>query len=200
MSDWWTYHLSDFLLFSARTYDRLFERYNRDVWPLHVVAVAAAVLILILALRAAPAWHGRASAAILAVIWLWIAWAFQLKRYSTIQWAAKSFAVAFIVEALLLIWFGIVRDRFRAVSPRDAARKFGIALFLFAVLIEPLLGLSGRRPWEGVQVFGIAPDPTVAANAGDRAVRWRARLHLAPDRPAAGVHDRRSDSLDAPCA
>ncbi len=33
MSEWWTYTLSDFLLFSARTYYRLFELYNRDVWP-----------------------------------------------------------------------------------------------------------------------------------------------------------------------
>ena len=39
MSEWWTYSLSDFLLFSPRTYRRLFELYNAQVWPAHLVAV-----------------------------------------------------------------------------------------------------------------------------------------------------------------
>ena len=30
MSEWWTYRLSNFLLFSPRTYYRLFELYNSD--------------------------------------------------------------------------------------------------------------------------------------------------------------------------
>ena len=33
MSEWWTYSLSDFLLFSPRTYYRLFELYNLAIWP-----------------------------------------------------------------------------------------------------------------------------------------------------------------------
>ena len=33
MSEWWTYHLSDFLLFAPRTYYRLFELYNAAIWP-----------------------------------------------------------------------------------------------------------------------------------------------------------------------
>lgn len=34
MSEWWTYRLSDFLMFSPATYWRMVERYNREVWPL----------------------------------------------------------------------------------------------------------------------------------------------------------------------
>ena len=34
MSEWWTYTLSDFLLFSPRTYYRLFELHHRALWPL----------------------------------------------------------------------------------------------------------------------------------------------------------------------
>ena len=40
MSEWWTYRPSDFLLFSPRTYYRLFELYNAEVWPGHVLALA----------------------------------------------------------------------------------------------------------------------------------------------------------------
>jgi uncharacterized protein DUF6064 len=165
MSEWWTYHLHDFLLFSTRTYYRLFELYNRDVWPMHVVALLAAIVILILALRRSPPWHGRVIAIVLAASWLWIAWAFQLRRYATIQWAAKYFAIGFVVEALLLIWTGVIRDGFR-ISSRRVAKPIGITLFLFALLIEPFLGLLGGHAWTTLQVFGIAPDPTVVATIG----------------------------------
>ena len=41
MSEWWTYSLSDFLLFSPRTYYRLFELYNVAIWPLQLVSPRA---------------------------------------------------------------------------------------------------------------------------------------------------------------
>lgn len=40
MSEWWTYSLRDFLLFSPHTYYRLFELYNQALWPLHLLALA----------------------------------------------------------------------------------------------------------------------------------------------------------------
>ena len=33
MPEWWTYSLSDFLMFSPRTYYRLFELHNAAIWP-----------------------------------------------------------------------------------------------------------------------------------------------------------------------
>ena len=46
MSEWWTYSLSDFLLFSPRTYYRLFELYNAAIWPAQIGARASGVAIL----------------------------------------------------------------------------------------------------------------------------------------------------------
>ena len=40
MSEWWTYRLYDFLLFTPRTYYRLFELYNAAVWPAQIAAIA----------------------------------------------------------------------------------------------------------------------------------------------------------------
>ena len=41
-TEWWTYRLSDLLMFSARSYHRLFELYNQDIWPAQVVALSRA--------------------------------------------------------------------------------------------------------------------------------------------------------------
>ena len=164
MSEWWTYQLSDFLLFSARTYYRLFERYNIEVWPAQILALAAAFALLACLLRA-TAWSARVAAALLAACWLWVGWAFHLERYAAINWTARYFAAAFAVEALLLLWIGVARGRV-LFTPAVVKRRAGLCLLLFALFAQPLLGPLLGRPWLQMALFGLAPDPTVAATLG----------------------------------
>jgi hypothetical protein len=120
MSEWWTYSLSDLLLFSPRTYYRLFELYNAEIWPLQVAALLLGAVLL-----RGPPWRGRAIAAALASCWLWVAWAYLLARYDTINWAARYFAAGFAVEAGLLAWSGILRDRLGFPDRPDLAAWTG---------------------------------------------------------------------------
>src|ERR1700730_1705790 len=99
MSEWWTYHLSDLLLFSPRTYYRLFEIYNAAIWPAQVAAVVLGIVIVVLLRRGASALRGRIIAAILAAGWLFVAIAFHSRRYATINTFGVHCAVAFGVEA-----------------------------------------------------------------------------------------------------
>ncbi len=165
MSEWWTYTLSDFLLFSAHTYYRLFELYNRALWPAPLMTPALGIVMLACLLRGG-ARQTRLAATMLAVAWLWVAWAFHLERYASINWAANYFAAGFAIEALLLIWIGLVRGEWRDMPARDAIHVAGLGVFLFALFIHPLIGLLLGRPWSQTQVFGLAPDPTVVATLG----------------------------------
>jgi Family of unknown function (DUF6064) len=165
MSEWSTYSLSDFLLFSPRTYYRLFELYNLAIWPAQILAIALGLAILAL-LRRGKAWQGRAVAAILAACWLWVAWAYLLVRYDTINWAASYFAAGFAIEALLLIWTGLVRNRLFLRPANHVADRAGLCIFLFALVAQPLIGPLAGREWAQVEIFGIAPDPTVIATLG----------------------------------
>ena len=164
-SEWWTYSLRDFLLFSQRTYYRLFELYNAAIWPAHILALLLGLVILAL-LRRPGAFRARLVAVILAGCWLWVAIAFQARRYATINTAAVSFAWGFGLEAALLIWFGIVRGRLSFERPADPAGRAGLSIFLFALAIEPMLGPFFHRGWRQAEVFGVAPDPTAIATLG----------------------------------
>jgi Family of unknown function (DUF6064) len=177
MSEWWTYSLSDFLLFSPRTYYRLFELYNAAMWPLQILALALGVALLGLLLRD-TAWRGRAIAAILAACWLWVAWAYLWQRYDTINWAASYFAVGFAIEALLLIWTGIVRDRLGFLSGAGPVGAAGLCIFLFALVGYPLIGPLNGRPWRQAEIFGLAPDPTAIATLGVLVAAHRPRWSL----------------------
>ena len=102
----------------------------------------------------------------LAACWLWVAWAFHWQRYATINWAASYFAAGFAIEALLLIWIGVVRDGLQFDSDRSAIARIGVAIFVFALIVQPLIGLLFGREWPQLEVFGVAPDPTVVATLG----------------------------------
>ena len=165
MSEWWTYRLGDLLLFSPQTYYRLFELYNLDWWPLQTAALALGLVVLGLWRRGSSG-AGRAIAAILALAWLWVAWAFHEQRYASINPAASYFALAFALEALLLLWLGVVRGRLTPVADSGVRQRFGLSLFLFALLVFPALAwLLGRR-WTQAEMFGMAPDPTALATLG----------------------------------
>ncbi len=178
MSEWWTYRLSNFLLFSPQTYHRLFELYNAAVWPAQIAAVAVGLAILLLLVRPERT-RSRLLAAFLAACWFWIAIAFHANRYATINWAAIYFAWAFGLEAALLLWTGIVRARL--VFERDAALagRAGFWTFVFALAVQPLIGLLLGRGWRQIEIFGIAPDPTALATLGILLLATgRARWHL----------------------
>ncbi len=66
MPEWWTYTLSDFLLFSPRTYYRLIERHNEALWPAQVAAFGLGFVIVGL-LRRPSARQGRIMSTILAI-------------------------------------------------------------------------------------------------------------------------------------
>jgi uncharacterized protein DUF6064 len=178
MSEWWTYSLSDFLLFSPRTYYRLFELYNAAIWPTQVVALALGAVLLVLLVRHAP-WRGWCAAAILAGCWLWVGWFYHSQHYVTINWAAAYFAYGFAIEALLLSWTGGIRDRLRFRGLADRAGAYGFGLTAFALVIYPLIGPLGLgRPWTQVEIFGVVPDPTVLATLGVLAAAERPHWHL----------------------
>ncbi len=165
MSEWWTYTLSDLLMFSARTYYRLFELHNLAIWPGQLIVAAAGLAILVCAARAG-ATAARIASGLLAACWLWVAWAFLAQRYAQVNWAADYFAVGFAIQAVLLLWYGVVRGQLSLTPIRSRIDRAGFGLLLFAVACYPLLALASGRAWRQMEIFGMAPDPTAIATLG----------------------------------
>ena len=155
MPEWWTYTLSDIQSFSLHSYYRLFELYNRAIWPAQIATLLLGLAVLALLLRG-PGRPGRLTSTLHAACWLWVAIAFHAHRYSSLTWLARYFAWGFGLQAALL--FG----RRLAFEPRPAGR----AVFAFALLVQPLIGLLAGRTWRQVEIFGVAPDPTAVATLG----------------------------------
>ena len=162
MSEWWTYSLSDFLMFSGRTWYRLLELHN-TVWsPLHVVTTLAAGWLLF-AMRSASPGRLRGALVLAGGAWLFAAWAFHWVRYAPINWGADAFALGFGLQGLALVWQGWTARDLRVGS--DLAGRVGQAMLLVATLY-PLLALAWGRPLAQSEWFGLMPDPTALATLG----------------------------------
>jgi hypothetical protein len=168
MSEWWTYSLSDFLMFSSCSYYRLIESYNTAIWPAHLVALVAGIIVLGAIARPRQHLH-RSAALVLAAAWGWVAWAYHLERYAEINTAAPYFAAAFAVQALLLCWLA-----YRPGNAVPAPQPLALGMTGLAILAYPLLALArDGGQWRQAEVFGIVPDPTVVATLGVL-LAWRA--------------------------
>lgn len=152
MSEWWTYRLSDFLMFSPAVYARMVERYQRELAPLPWLLLALGLGLVALAVLRRP-WAARAVLLVLAVLWTWVGWAFLWQRYAQINWAAQHMAVAWWLQAVLLAaaaWAPL------APRPPRPAHVLGLALAAAGVLLHLVHS----------QAFGLMPGPTALATLG----------------------------------
>ncbi|NMT64209.1 DUF6064 family protein [Marinobacter orientalis] len=172
---WFSYSLSDFLMFGPEVFLRLFVRINQDFWPWQGGAVAMMVLVAGLLVRGdKPA--KRAVLLLLAAAWIWSGAGFLMEYYGPINIPATWFGWAFILQAALLTVAALVWPW--DGSPEKPARQWhaGTAWLAMTALLS-LLAVAQSGNWQAIALFGIAPDVTIAASVPcllllPRRVRW----------------------------
>jgi hypothetical protein len=98
------------LPFTVEQFYGVFRDYNTAVWPAQGFLVALATASL--AAMARPRrWSGVAMSAILAVLWAWIALAYQVAFFAAVSPAAYGFAALSAIGAAVVVWQGVVRRR-----------------------------------------------------------------------------------------
>lgn len=164
---WASYALSDFLMFSAASYFRRYELANAELWPAQMpmaVAAAAALWLRYRRLPRAELWI----ALLLASAWALVAGGFLHRHYAQINLAADWFALVFLLQAAMLIAGGVYAAWRQPAFDPGAPRAWhpGMLLFAYAMLVHPLIGVLAGRSWQGVELFGVAPDATALATLG----------------------------------
>ena len=192
MGDLATYSLVDFFPIGREVYLRMFVRLNESVWPAQFLAVILGVAALALpfhlgARTASPlpslrsSTRGRLIATILAAAWISVGWCFFLDLYANLNWVATYVGWAFVTQGALLLAAGLLgRLDPPDDQPHAAPARAGLALATFGVALFPLLGPLTGRSWSGVELVGLAPDPTVIATLGLLLTANRARWYLLP--------------------
>ena len=153
------------LPFTLDQFLAVFVAYNEAVWPAQVLAYGLALLMVVFIIWPSKQ-RSRVVAAGLAVMWLWTGVAYHGMYFSTISAGAWGFAALFVVQGLLFIEAGVVRDRLAFGSPRGWTGWLGWALVAYASVGYPLLGQLLGHGYPAMPMFGIAPCPVTIFTFG----------------------------------
>lgn len=152
------------LPFSQEQFFEVIADYNVAVWPAQFVLTLLAVAIVVLAIRG-PVRAGRLVSYGLALLWGWIALAYHLAFFWSINPAAPVFAAVAIAAAAAFIWFGGIRGGLQFKKGPSVTALPGLAVVVFALAGYPAIGEYLGHRYPATPTFGL-PCPTTIFTFG----------------------------------
>lgn len=175
MGAWWSYGPRDFLMFAPRTYWRLVEIYNHELWPWQLAVFAAGAALAMHAARRGPAAH-RVACIALALAWLWVACGFHWQRYATINWGARHLAAAGVLQAVLLLVAALRPPAAPRTAGDPIGQRIAVSITFGAAIVYPLATAAAGGSWSRAELAGLMPEATALLTLGligaTRPRRW----------------------------
>ena len=152
------------LPFTTDQFLSVFKEYNQSLWPTQVILILIALLLLYFLFRE-KIYSNRLISAGLALFWLWMGIVYHLIFFSQINPAAKIFGALFIIQAVLFIYYGIIKHNLEFKYKKNIIGFISIVFFLYALIFYPLLGFALGNRYPEMPTFGL-PCPTTIFTFG----------------------------------
>lgn len=146
--------------FTAEQFLRIFESYNRAVYPAQWVLILLALAAVLLAINLRP-YSSRLIAVLLAALWAWTGIAYHLAFFTIINNAAYLFGLLFVAQAALFLLTGLLRGKLVFRAKLNVAGVIGGLLVVFALLLYPALGLLSGHVYPRSPTFGTPCPVTI---------------------------------------
>ena len=143
---------------TAEAFFAVFRSYNEAVGPapvlLTILGFVALGLVLLRARLSGPVICG-----ILALLWAWAGLAYHLVFFRAINALAPLFALAFVAQATMFVWYGMAQRRLQFQWSPDLRGALAAGLGVYALVAYPAVALALRGDPLEVAGFGL-PCPT----------------------------------------
>jgi hypothetical protein len=151
------------LPFSESQFLDVFALYNQALWPVAFGLWLLTTAVVVAWLAGRPV-SDRWVSALLASLWAWGAIAYHFAFFSRINAAARIFGLLFLLEALVFVWWGMVRRTLHFSTAHPVWQALSIGLVLYA-LAYPFVNLGAGLRFPRMPTFGV-PCPTTLLTAG----------------------------------
>lgn len=142
----------------------VFEQYNRNVWPSQLVLFALAVVALVAIYRNDS--RGRQVLfAVLSLLWAWMGLVYHITYFSAINKAAYGFGLLFLIQSIVFVYVGIIRDKSSFEMRFDAYSIIGMTFVAYALVVYPVIGIWLGHTYPKSPTFGV-PCPTTIFTFG----------------------------------
>lgn len=152
------------LPFTIEQFFGVFRDYNEALWPVQPVLIGLALLTIGLIASPRP-WSGAAVSIVLALLWSWLALAYHVAFFASINPLAYLFAALSLAGALVFVWQGAIRRRLEFRVRYGLRAPIGIALVTFALVVYPLWSWYAGHRYPAMPTFGL-PCPTTVFTIG----------------------------------
>ena len=126
----------------------------------------ALCIIAILSSLRKSKYSSRVVTSVLVMFWLWTGVVFNGLVFSEISPRAVIFAPVFVVEGLLLVFYGFCKDALIFRARTDLIGAMGWVAILYGLSGYPLIASLFGRGYPQSLVVGLAPCPTVVFTLG----------------------------------
>ncbi len=148
------------LPFTLQQFIEVFIRYNHRVWPMQVILILLALAAVFFAIKR-KVFTDKIITGILAFLWLWMGIVYHLIFFSSINKAASLFGALFILEGMLLLYFGLIKNSFRFRFIPGLTGYTGLTLVLVALLLYPSIGYLLGHVYPASPTFGLPCPGTI---------------------------------------
>jgi hypothetical protein len=165
------------LPFTKYQFLEVFEKYNTAVFPMQILFVLLAVLIVFIVYNRNYKYQ-RSTLLILAALWLWMGAVYHIGFFSAINSAAYVFGALFILQGLLMLIYGLRKQpsfSFQAKT-HSAVSAF---MLIYALIIYPAIGFYTDHNYPYSPTFGLPCPTTIFTFAILTLARPRIPLYLA---------------------
>lgn len=150
--------------FTAEQFLNVFKNYNTAVFPAQIIFIILACSTITLLFYDKSSFH-RIICAVLSFFWLWIGVVYHIIFFTSINKAAYGFGILFIIQALLFLFYGVIKEEIQFNLRRDWIGAVGWTLIIYSLLIYPALGFIQGHGYPYQPTFGL-PCPTTIFTFG----------------------------------
>lgn len=150
--------------FTPEQFFDVFRIYNTTVFPLQILFYALAFFAVYVSFKKIPG-SGKYASLILAYLWFWMGGVYHIIFFTAINKAAYIFGAAFMIQAVLIFYFGVYKNVFSFEYSPDAKGVAGLILILYALFLYPLIGTFSGHTYPFSPTFGL-PCPTTIFTFG----------------------------------
>lgn len=150
--------------FTTNQFLDIFESYNNSIRPLQILFNLSAIVCIILIIRNSS-YTNKIVSVTAALLWLWMGVVYHLIFFTAINKAAYIFGILFVVQAFLIIYYGLIKGKLDFVFERNIYSYTGISLIIFALIVYPVIGYFVGHIYPRSPTFGL-PCPTTIFTLG----------------------------------
>lgn len=145
------------LPFTAEEFLEVFKNYNTSVYPMQIVFLLAAVLIIMI-LFIKKNRYQKFIFSSLGLFWFWMGIVYHIAFFSKINKAAYLFGALFILQSIFLFVAGLTKSVTFSFG-KNISSITGISFIIYALIIYPVIGYYSGHAYPYSPTFGL-PCPT----------------------------------------